>query len=64
MEKIIKVEVIEKFMKENGYSKTRFARACKVSPTTFNEVLLGKIKITPLTKIARVMRVSLFDLIG
>ena len=59
----VKIDLIKNFIVNNGYSKVRFCKACKISPVTLNEILDGKIKITPLTKIARLMELNLFDLL-
>lgn len=64
MEKNIKVEEIRNYMAKNGYNKTSFSKACKISLKTLNLVLSDEIKVLALEKIARVMGVNIFDLLN
>ena len=63
MEKNIRVEMIKEYMTKNGYNKTDFCKACKISLKTLNLVLSDEIKILALEKIAREMKVNLLDLL-
>ncbi len=64
MEEIIKMELIEKFIKEQGFTKTQFCKLCKISYGTFLKIKRGEdaMMISALFKIARVMGVPIKEL--
>jgi len=64
MEKLIKTEVIESYIKEKGISKTKFCKICKISFSTFKKILNNdrNFGIVALFKIARVMKINICDI--
>ena len=64
MKKIIKTEIIEKYLKENKISKTKFCKMCEISVSTFNLAMdnNGNFGIIALCKMARVMNREIKEL--
>lgn len=55
--KIIKIEIIENFIKENKLTITKFCKLCNISYLTYKKVMSNTLySITPLIKIAYVIR--------
>ena len=65
MKKIIKVHIIEKFMKDNNLSKTKFCKMCRISLATYDKILQNKTnyRIVALFKVARIIKVNVYNLI-
>lgn len=65
MEKVIKTEIIDKFLKENNLSKTKFCNICKISHQSLENALRGSNNLSLLTlfKITRTMGVHLKDIV-
>jgi predicted transcriptional regulator len=64
MKNEINVEMIKNYMKENGLSKAKFCRQCKISMEVFNKILVNKdnFRIIALFKIAIVMKIEIFQM--
>ena len=64
MENTIKTELIEKFIKENNLSKSKFCEMCKISQSTLNRIMTNSenFKIIALFKIARVLKIQVFEM--
>lgn len=64
MKNTIKVEIIEKFMKENKISKTAFCKMCKISLSTLNKIIDkdDSFRIIALFKIARVIKIQVYQM--
>lgn len=60
----IKIEIIEKFMKENKISKTKFCKMCKISSNTLNKIITkdNNFRIIALFKIARVIKIQVYQM--
>ena len=65
MKKLIKVNLIEKFMKEKGLSKTGFCKLCEISYCTLKKILSddGKFRVTAIFKVAKAMGFFAFELL-
>ena len=63
---MVKTELIEKYLKDNNLSKTKFCKMCKISPSTLNKIMNndGHFRITALFKIARVMNLYVHQLVN
>ena len=64
MKNTIKTELIETFMKENNLSKSKFCTMCKISQSTLNKIITNSenFKIIALFKIARVLKIQVFEM--
>ena len=64
MENTIKTELIEKFIKENNLSKSKFCEMCKISQSTLNRIMTnsGNFRIIALFKIARVLNNEVYKM--
>ncbi len=64
MKNSIKIEIIEKFIKENKISKTTFCKMCKISPSTLKKIMTKNenFKIIALFKIARVIKIQVYQM--
>ena len=64
MEKYVKMELIEEFIKEKGWTNTQFCRQCKISYRTFLKIKRGELglRIDALFRIARAMKIHIKDL--
>lgn len=64
MENNINVKLINNFMKENNFTKSRFAHKCKISPSTLNKILQGNdnVGLLAVFKIARTIKKELHEL--
>ena len=64
MQKIIKTEIMEAFIKEKGYSKREFCKRCKISYSTLQKMMVQdcSFHIRALFKIAREMGIRVCDL--
>ena len=64
IEKIVNVEAIIKYIKDNKLSKTKFCKMCKVCKETMNKILSGKTNFNAIAlfKIARVMNIELYKI--
>ena len=60
----IKTELIENFIKENNLSKSKFREMCKISQSTLNKIMTNSenFKIIALFKIARVLKIQVFEM--
>ena len=65
MKKIIETQVIENYLIKNNLSKAKFCRLNNFSLSTLNNILKNNlhIKITELTKLARIMKVEVIELL-
>lgn len=57
-------DLINNYIKEQGLSKQKFCKMCKISVGTLNKVLLNKdnVGIIALFKIARVLNIRICEL--
>lgn len=64
MKDIIKVELIENFVKENNLSKIKFCNICKISLSTLNKIMANsdKFRIVALFKIAKVLKIQVYQM--
>ena len=64
MKNRIKTELIENFIKENNLSKSKFCEMCKISLSTLNKIMTnsGNFRIIALFKIARVLKIQVFEM--
>lgn len=64
MENTIKTELIEKFIKENNLSKSKFCEMCKISQSTLNRIMTNSenFRIIALFKIARVLNNEVYKM--
>ena len=64
MENTIKTELIEKFIKENNLSKSKFCEMCKISQSTLNRIMTNRenFRIIALFKIARVLNNEVYKM--
>ena len=63
MNKIYKVELIDKYLKENKISKTAFCKLNKISPSTLKNIYLqnGNISLPRVFKIIDTLKVKTKD---
>ena len=63
MGKTVKIEIIEKFIKENKISKRAFCKLCKISPSTLNKRMSKRdnFRIIALFKIAKVIKIEVYQ---
>ena len=64
MKNTIKTELIETFIKDNNLSKSKFCKMCKISQSTLNKIITNSenFKIIALFKIARVLKIQVFEM--
>ena len=64
MQKVIKINLIEKFIKKNKLTKKEFCNICKISEGTLNKILKNNsnFKITAVFKVARVLKIRICEL--
>ena len=64
MKNTIKTELIENFIKDNNLSKSKFCKMCKISLSTLNKIMTnsGNFRIIALFKIARVLKIQVFEM--
>ena len=64
MKNTTKTELIENFIKENNLSKSKFCKMCKISQSTLNKIMTNNenFKIIALFKIARVLKIQVFEM--
>lgn len=64
MEPNLNIKVFINYMKENNLSKTKFCKMCKVSPFVLQKILQNNctFRITALFKIARVMKIQVYEM--
>lgn len=64
MKEIIKTELIDQFIKEQGLTRTRFCKLCKMSYGTFVKIRRGEcnVKMNAIFRMARVMRIKVHEL--
>lgn len=64
MRSIINTKLINKFIKENKLSKTKFSKLCRISLSTLNKILQNKdnLKINTIFKIARTMKIEAYQI--
>ena len=64
MKNTIKIEIIEKFMRENKISKTKFCKMCKISSNTLNKIMAkdDNFGIIALFKIAKVIKIQVYQM--
>lgn len=61
---MVKTELIEKYIKENNLSKTKFCKMCKISYGTLKRILNNEdFGLIALFKIARVMKLHVHQLV-
>ena len=61
---VVRIDLIKDFIKTNNLSITKFCKLCKISPSTLYKIFNGKdFIIVALYKIARVMRLKIWQLI-
>lgn len=63
MDKVIKTEIIEKFMEENKLSEEKFCKTCNISTNTLKKILTNDLnfEIQAIFKISRRMGVKVFE---
>ena len=66
MNKIIKTELIENYIKENNLTKSKLCKLCDISTKKLNLLLKNKvkIKIETLVKISKLTKISIDDFLG
>ena len=64
MQKIIKTEIIENYLKENNISKYKFCKLCNVSRNIFDKIMANDTNfgIKALFKIARILNIEAHEL--
>ena len=63
MEKIVKTELIEQYLKENELSKTKFCKICKISPGTLTKIMNNQsVSLVAIYKITRTMGIYLHQI--
>lgn len=64
MEKYYRTELIENFRKENGWSISRFFNECKIGIDVYYKIINQQLnfRLTALFKIARIMKVHVYQL--
>lgn len=66
MKRIVNVEVMEKYMKDNNLSKSKFCKMCKISYSTLCKILKDDIEhmdIKQLFKVAYAMKVNILEIL-
>lgn len=63
MNRYVKTEKIEEYIKENNLTKREFCKLCKISPSTLNKILKTEnFNLLSLFKITRVMNINFCDI--
>ena len=63
MEKILKTELIEDYLKENNLSKAKFSKMCKISPDTLTRIMNNQnVSLVSVFKITRGMGIYLHEI--
>lgn len=63
MNNVINTAIIEKYLKDNSLSKTKFCKMCKIQVSTYNRILSDKVfGIVALFKMAKVMNIQVHKL--
>ena len=64
MKNTIKTKLIENFIKENNLSKSKFCKMCKINQIRLNKIMTNSenFKIIVLFKIARVLKIQVFEM--
>lgn len=64
MKNTIKTELIENFIKDNNLSKSKFCKMCQISQSTLDKIMTNgeNFKIIALFKIARVLKIQVFEI--
>lgn len=63
MEKIVKTELIEEYLRENKLSKAKFCKNCKISPTTLTRILNNQnVSLLAVFRITRVLGIYLNEI--
>mgnify|MGYP003294079102 CR=1 FL=1 len=65
MQEYVKVELIERFIKENGLTNTGFCKQCKIGYATFLKIKRGEysVRVSALFRIAKVMGVHVKEIL-
>ena len=65
MQEYVKVELIERFIKENGLTNTGFCKQCKIVYATFLKIKRGQysVRVSALFRIAKVMGVHVKEIL-
>ena len=62
-EVFIDKNIIDKYLKENNLSKTKFCKLCKISPSTLNAMLCGdNFRLNALLKIINVLKIEFHEI--
>ena len=63
MEDKVNIKIIQNYIEENNFSKTKFCKITKISPSTYEKSMNGdgKYSVKALFKIARVINVPEVD---
>lgn len=65
MKNEFKKDIIERYLKANKISKTKFCKLCGISLCTFNKVMNNKnYRISALFKIAKMLKMQVYQLFG
>ena len=66
MKKTIKVYIIEKFMKDNNLTKTKFCKMCGISVYILNKILADKLnfKSSEFYKVMKTMSMNSYQLLN
>ena len=64
METLIKIELIENYIKKNKLNKKAFCKACKISLSTLNKILKNNFNFdaTALFKIGKLINVQVCEM--
>ena len=62
----IKIDLIKKFIEENGFCIKNFCERCNISKFVFNKILKDdpKVKLSSLKKVASFMGLNTWDLLN
>lgn len=63
MEDKVNIKIIQNYIEENNFSKTKFCKMCNISPSTYAKIMSGdgKYNVKALYRIARVQDISVGD---
>jgi len=64
MENLIKTELIEDFLKEKEWSKTKFCRQCKISYKTFQKIMSNdyNFDVRALFRVCKIIGVEVYKI--
>ena len=63
MEKLVKTELIEQYLKENNISKTKFCKMCKISPSTLTKIMNNQnVRMTAIFRVTRAMGIYIHQI--